>query len=401
MPAVEHNACRRCIRPLEFTLAFVILLMIGWAYYLYVFEFCVRIYGFKTIFLTCLCVLSLTGFHIILILYLLTFFGALCIGNNLIPEQYHLDDSVFEELKRLQSVDERENILSRLIVERELRILERDLDGNIRVCYHCRWLKPDRTHHCSACGVCSLKLDHHCGFLGVCVGFYNYKYFVLFMPYTLLFVVYSVLTSLPYWFLRPPFQKPVDPYNTVIFAQIICAYYIGLTFGVLVTAFGFAHVLLINRNKTTLEDMRDPRFIWGRSNNAYNLGCIQNWKQVFGQHPLIWFLPIPAGMGNGYEFPLNDFDKMSKSPSKSVLASETCPCAGLKKTEEAPLSTQRNGRKFGGEKDSATATTTLSLLREMRKRRSFLPLSPRAPSFDFKLNESSEISDVPFDFKDV
>jgi hypothetical protein len=39
--------------------------------------------------------------------------------------------------------------------------------GKIRYCRQCHCLKPDRSHHCSACGHCVLKMDHHwCGTVG-------------------------------------------------------------------------------------------------------------------------------------------------------------------------------------------------------------------------------------------
>lgn len=31
-----------------------------------------------------------------------------------------------------------------------------------RICHKCSDYKPPRAHHCSACGVCVLKMDHHC-----------------------------------------------------------------------------------------------------------------------------------------------------------------------------------------------------------------------------------------------
>jgi palmitoyltransferase ZDHHC2/15/20 len=30
------------------------------------------------------------------------------------------------------------------------------------ICQKCKRYKPERAHHCSACGCCILKMDHHC-----------------------------------------------------------------------------------------------------------------------------------------------------------------------------------------------------------------------------------------------
>ncbi|KAJ2879557.1 Palmitoyltransferase, partial [Coemansia aciculifera] len=42
-----------------------------------------------------------------------------------------------------------------------------------RFCRTCKGFKPPRTHHCSDCDKCVLKMDHHCPWTNNCVGFNN------------------------------------------------------------------------------------------------------------------------------------------------------------------------------------------------------------------------------------
>jgi palmitoyltransferase len=51
----------------------------------------------------------------------------------------------------------------------------------VSVCKKCISPKPPRTHHCSVCNMCVLKMDHHCPWLNNCVGYYNHRHFFLYM----------------------------------------------------------------------------------------------------------------------------------------------------------------------------------------------------------------------------
>lgn len=61
-----------------------------------------------------------------------------------------------------------------------------------RICRRCKAFKPDRSHHCSICKRCIMKMDHHCPWVNNCVGIGNHKYFLLFIFYTFLSCSYAM-----------------------------------------------------------------------------------------------------------------------------------------------------------------------------------------------------------------
>lgn len=57
-------------------------------------------------------------------------------------------------------------------------------------CKHCDLVRPPRTHHCSVCNKCVLKMDHHCPWIANCAGYGNYRYFVTFLVWTTIGTAY-------------------------------------------------------------------------------------------------------------------------------------------------------------------------------------------------------------------
>ena len=50
-----------------------------------------------------------------------------------------------------------------------------------KFCFKCESIRPPRTHHCSICNSCVMRMDHHCPWVGNCVGLHNHKYFLNFI----------------------------------------------------------------------------------------------------------------------------------------------------------------------------------------------------------------------------
>lgn len=66
-----------------------------------------------------------------------------------------------------------------------------------RMCKKCNFVKPGRTHHCSVCKSCVMKMDHHCPWLANCVGYKNYRYFVCFLIWVTITTSYVALICSP------------------------------------------------------------------------------------------------------------------------------------------------------------------------------------------------------------
>ncbi|XP_069940744.1 palmitoyltransferase ZDHHC16 isoform X1 [Cherax quadricarinatus] len=62
----------------------------------------------------------------------------------------------------------------------------------VSVCKKCIAPKSPRTHHCSVCNRCILKMDHHCPWLNNCVGHFNHRYFYMYMVYMTLGTIFII-----------------------------------------------------------------------------------------------------------------------------------------------------------------------------------------------------------------
>lgn len=132
--------------------------------------------------------------------------------------------------------------------------------GEVRFCKKCQTRKPDRSHHCSTCRRCVLKMDHHCPWLATCVGFRNYKPFLLFLIYVCLFCYVCFAVSLT-WVMKEVFTD-VGPYDESwnVVHNILLAVVSGI-FGLVLSGFTGWHIYLTLNNLTTIESMEKTRYM--------------------------------------------------------------------------------------------------------------------------------------------
>ena len=110
------------------------------------------------------------------------------------------------------------------------RVKPRFLPADLPQCKKCPARRPPRTHHCSSCGQCVLRMDHHCPWVGNCVGKRNYRYFYFFLLSLALHCVFIFACAVTHLVLltrqsdkaHGPFIEAVKQSPTSLIVCIIC-----------------------------------------------------------------------------------------------------------------------------------------------------------------------------------
>ncbi|CCA76551.1 related to zinc finger DHHC domain containing protein 2 [Serendipita indica DSM 11827] len=129
-----------------------------------------------------------------------------------------------------------------------------DFNSSRKWCRTCWAPKPDRTHHCSTCGRCVLRMDHHCPWISQCVGHRTHMAFLhLLGCITLLAAYITVVASYTlYRFLFAPLAKPIDDITPL---HCLILVIIGFVFSLVMGSFFGFHIYLCATNQTTLETL--------------------------------------------------------------------------------------------------------------------------------------------------
>ncbi|CDK24189.1 unnamed protein product [Kuraishia capsulata CBS 1993] len=228
----------------------------------------------------------------------------------------------FPELLIDPSLDRDQVTPPEIVVSRSLTM---KYNGSMRHCQKCKCWKPDRSHHCSSCGKCVLRMDHHCPWFAICIGFRNHKFFIQFLIYSWLFASYGTLVSglQLYSFLNDEDIPAADFSLNVMFLFIL-----AVTMSIALFFFGAYSIYEVLRNMTTIETYESTRY---RSNmrrntsentykyadipnsasigNIFDLGLRRNWQSVMGTTWKEWLLPVPARslyFADGLTFEVNE-----------------------------------------------------------------------------------------------
>jgi len=237
------------------------------------------------------------AFNIIFALAMTSFLRAVFTDPGYIPDSWsvHPDDLESGERTRLMPA--------------VLQTQEKKHDGTVRICRKSKpaMYKPDRAHYCRVMQRCVLKMDHFCPWLNNCIGFYNHKFFVLFVAYMALITVFMVFV------MTPVFVNIVSNMEQITLDLKDQEFHVSLTYLMLcllsvgLSAFFVFHAYLVLFNYTTIEFLEKrgcqppPDHV-----NRYHLGPVGNVCSVFGSNPLTWWLPVRWTVeGDGLSFRLN------------------------------------------------------------------------------------------------
>ena len=129
-----------------------------------------------------------------------------------------------------------------------------DFNSSRKWCRICWAPKPDRTHHCSSCGRCVLRMDHHCPWVSQCVGHRTHAAFLhLLLCVTILSLYIGITSSFAFYdFLFAPLPHPMEPTTPLhCFGLVVMGWIFAMVIG---SFFGF-HIYLSFTNQTTLEQL--------------------------------------------------------------------------------------------------------------------------------------------------
>ncbi|XP_061163830.1 probable palmitoyltransferase ZDHHC24 [Saccostrea echinata] len=178
-------------------------------------------------------------------------------------------------------------------------------------CYFCQTNAPPRSYHCGICNVCVLKRDHHCIYTGRCIGYFNYRYYLTILFYSLMLAVFTSTMSMSLaWDMLGDFSAynllgfifPIVMFVFGVFnfykAYTVLMSFIATLFSVMLSILTVWHIKHVCHNMTTYERRHGIY--------TYDLGLWENLRQILGKNWRVsWLCPfIPSPLpGDGLEFP--------------------------------------------------------------------------------------------------
>jgi len=298
----HRGFCGCCVSAVKWIPVLVISGILVWSYYAYVVYLCILTIQSIPERSVLLCL-----YHLVFILFLWSYWRTVWTKSGSVPKKFRLSAQELDGIEGSGSDEEQRRLLEQIVVEKDLPVAMRTIQGAVRYCEKCCLIKPDRSHHCSVCGDCVLKMDHHCPWVNNCVAFNNYKFFVLFLLYGLVYCLYVALSSLKYFIIFWTDSKEV-PGGRGKF-HILFLFFVSSMFSISLCSLLGYHIHLVLKNRTTLEAFRAPVFRHGPDKEGFSLGKMGNFVEIFGDDWKKSFFPVFSSFGDGLTYPLNNTDE--------------------------------------------------------------------------------------------
>ncbi|XP_065920669.1 palmitoyltransferase ZDHHC3-like isoform X2 [Dysidea avara] len=150
------------------------------------------------------------------------------------------------------------------------------------VCSKCETFRPPRAHHCRVCRRCVRRMDHHCPWVNNCVGEYNLKFFMLFLFYTGLLCMWSLLMVMTDWYYT--WDEPMERVDMILTILLL---FECIVFGLFIGAVGLGQIcalFVFDRNAIEMRkfglDFHTRPSKWRQITSVMGQGSM-----------LLWFMP--------------------------------------------------------------------------------------------------------------
>jgi len=305
-PSLLRRPCMYLTRFVKCVPVIFICCVVCWSYYAYVVALVLNVMTNTTEQTVCLVI-----FHAAALFFLWSYYMCVVTHPGKVPPAWHLAMEDVERLGAARSEEEWKSILASLASQLGCQVRQRSVQNAVRYCEKCLAIKPDRSHHCSVCEECTLKMDHHCPWVNNCVGFLNYKFFILFLLYALCYCVTIASTTARHFFNLwltggGSEESGAEDQEEVGSAKyhILLVFFVSIMFSLSISSLFSYHIWLLFHNRSTLEQFRAPSFDNQTSDpNGWSLGKLGNLREVMGDSPWLWLFPVPTTLGDGLRFP--------------------------------------------------------------------------------------------------